>query len=294
MKKFWIITAITAAVGLSLSLCGVLMGANLNGLYLNGNGLHLNTNNFVSVRETCAEAITDIVIDVSSADVRFVESGEYGFALNSREMSGFEYAFENGVLNISQRKGLSLLMLGIFMEPEYIVVYLPDYARLSAVDIKNKSGNINIGGLSCGTFNLRLTSGNAELSGLEADTAVLKSASGNVRIKGVKTGYVDLRLTSGNLSVSGLCADGIKADITSGNAYIGGEVNGDINVRVTSGDVRMELAGGEWDYSREISVMSGDVYINGSKTGKGSYNVNAGKSMTVKTTSGNVRINFAE
>lgn len=295
MKRFWIVIAILAVVGICFTVSGAVAGANVNGFYFDNNGLHMYSGETTLVQERELDAFYDIYIDVQSADIKFVQSDDYGFEFNSRVEQCFNYSYDNGALVITRPDGWyhDFMRFSLGAEQEYITIFIPQSARLNDVEIKSVSGRIDIDAVQCSTFHVNQISGNTTIGSIIAGDVSMTATSGKIHITHGEANTFYFRLVSGNLTASYLESGGLNADLTSGKADLSGVFSGNTRVHAVSGSVKLTTRGTEQQYNRNIAVVSGHVSINGTKAGAGNVNYHAGNTLDISTVSGNISITFA-
>ena len=296
MKHIWRAIVIILVVGFVLTIVGFSLGANYHGFYLNKNGFNFNNREQFTTQQLDLENITDITIDVLSYDVRFVAANNYGYLIKGQQPDDIRCEFQDGKLVIIQSKELfqnnffSFFNFG-FQPSDYIEIYLPADAVLNTIDIKAVSGDLKVDKLNSDKVYLQLMSGDVRLGEFNGKYFMVKATSGNVKIENGNVDTIDLTLLSGDLSVTQLTCQQFIADMTSGNINVRGAIKGDIRIKALSGDIRLQLDGQQQDYNRNITVLSGDVYINRDKGG-GRVDFNGPYNIDINATSGNVRIDF--
>jgi len=314
MIKLWKIIGIIAAVGAILMSTGMLLGANTGGIQMGRGGMRVDSNELLHVHFTDLDAFENISINVSSMQVRIVQADYFGFEARYRDNSNFNYSIQNGTINISQGMfyGSQISIMGFGWEREYVTIFVPHDAVFNEVNIRSSSGRVIIESLDCVNLTLNVSSGRIEVDNLRAAAASIRSTSGSVTVSNavVESGlevrvssggitinnssadYFELRTTSGRVTVSGIVSNGLSAESSSGRIYLQGILNGENNVRASSGRINIDVDGAESDFNINAHTSSGNVRINGQR-GVGVVNNNAGNSISARTASGGVNINFS-
>lgn len=295
MKRLMMILLCTAFAGIVLMGTGFAFGANTQ-LYIDGSGLHMgDSNESEKISKTAIQPITEIEVDVASAEIQIIPSADYGFEINSRKNPQITYTNENGKLKISQSGNYFWKIFGFDFNFSHdsIKIFLPEDAKLQTVYLKTMSGKVSIGKLQCQTLNVRAVSGSVSAEKLVSDTTDVNCTSGNVTINESKSEKFNLNLTSGSLKASGIQSNGLTADLTSGSATIEGELLGANTFKLISGSLRLNISGAKQDYRRFVNVISGSIYIDGEKNNTGDSNSSAKNSLNINLTSGSARIDFS-
>jgi len=311
MNRIWKIVAVIAVVGAVFTGAGLLLGANTAGFSFGRGGLVMASNNLEQTRFSTG-AFSNISVNVTSMDVRIEIADDFGLEVRVRDNSNFTHSIVDGTLTISQGR-FTNINFGIFggWSREYVTIFIPRDAMFESVDLRVTSGRINVNDLDAVSFAASLMSGNASLNGVTAQTVYarttsgrisitnvdavntleLRAMSGNINITNATAGYFELRTTSGRIRGTGITANGLDANVLSGNIRLSGTFNGRSNVNATSGSVRLDVRGSESDFLVSASVTSGRARINGNRVTH-NINANADNTITARTTSGNVNINF--
>ncbi len=196
-------------------------------------------------------------------------------------------------------------------------ITLPEALALKSLKLHLSSGDLRGGDVNAEEFNLGVTSGNIRLNTLTsaryemrissgdtvveavAGTGSIGSSSGNIRVGSVSGGEQDISTTSGNIRVDQFAGYG-EIGTQSGTVRIDSALpQGDMDVRVTSGTVSIELVK-EAAVKIEASVTSGDIdcdiplsYDKSGKHATGQVGENPTAALSIRTTSGEVRISQA-
>lgn len=161
--------------------------------------------------------------------------------------------------------------------------------------MRSTSGNIRIGTLKTDSFDIRVTSGDTKAEVITGN-GTLDTTSGNVVIAALN-GQADLSTSSGDTTVKEWKGSG-SAHCSSGNITITvSESTGDMTIGTTSGNIKVEL-GEKAAYQIKASCISGNVnsdipltYTGDDKNkAEGDFGTNPANSLSVKATSGNIRI----
>jgi DUF4097 and DUF4098 domain-containing protein YvlB len=105
---------------------------------------------------------------------------------------------------------------------------------------------------------------------------------------------MNLQLTSGDLKATGIVSGGMTAHATSGTIRLEGRFTGENKISNVSGDIHLNAVGSIRDYSRSVSVLSGSVYVNGSKVSGNDTNPAVSNRLDISIISGTARIQFTD
>jgi len=296
MKKIWITLLILALVGIFMTGAGFALGGAKKELYIDWEGIHLDegTQNLETIKTDLGE-ITALEIDADSSNIKIVPSETYGFKLNSYSNSSwFEYTFENGRLEISQKHRFLWSLFSLNFKADTIEIYLPKEAALKTTNIKVTSGNLNADGLRCDDIAVKMDSSSIAMSGIVSKNTNLSCTSGMIRLSDCSADRFDFNFTSSTLTATAIRSGEMRLNGISGSATIDGEIKGNTKIKVVSGSVTMNLLGNKEEYSFVSSVVSGSVFVDGKRGNESFTNPAAENALDIHVTSGTVRVNFSD
>lgn len=290
MKKVLMIVLAVALVCLAVFAAGYWLD-----IYAEDGRLHVSKK---SAGETYSDlhaaAFENLEIDAGSTDVEVVAGEDYGFVYVASRGKMTVWSNENGTLKLTQKNRSVFLNFDFLTgRGDYIRVTVPAGVQLKSAGLKVASGNIDVSGLACETLGIDAVSGNTTLDGTGAAQLNLSATSGNLRLNNCRAGLLEVRLISGNLNAEKLETEGMDVELTSGNASLAGKFLGSSKLTAVSGDVTLAVDGIKTDYNRNISVVSGNVTVDGEQTGSEKYeNAAAENALDIDLTSGSVRVSF--
>lgn len=224
------------------------------------------------------ETINKIVVDTSVWDIKFLpsEDKKAKVVIKGEEKDKVASTLEGNALTISANKKNRICFGFCFYGKEEMLVYLPKN-DVKEVELKTISGDIHLETSLDANIKAKTTSGDVSLQ--DAGHVDIHTTSGDIKMGQVKNASL--------VSVSGE----IEADTISGK----------MNISTTSGDIEITYL--ECTENAEIKSVSGDVKIiktndvyieTKSVSGEsdiGNNNRNAEHTLTIKTTSGDIRVN---
>ena len=191
-------------------------------------------------------------------------------------------------------QGVSADRIGVNTSSGIIRIDAPYYQIAAA---HTNSGNITFSGKGDkASLKLSAFSGliKADASGCSA--VDLDTKSGNITVSGGTDTDADIKAiaNSGLIDVNVTAWASLSAETGSGNIEISGYPHGTTSAKTGSGYVTMSLGGNEGDFSYDVSTGSGLIRIGGNRIGSPARNINnaAGNSIYIRTSSGNVRLDF--
>jgi len=146
--------------------------------------------------------------------------------------------------------------IGLYLNVrEKLTLYLPAGYQ-EALTLRLRSGNLTMADArSFSSLEVNLTSGNVEIGDIAAGSYDVHASSGNVTL-GNWRGEGTLRVTSGNIRLHSLAGDSHEIRSSSGTIRIGTLI-GDSALHVTSGTVRVE----HFEGAGSVTSSSGSVNV---------------------------------
>ena len=292
MKKVLVILIIVLVAAAAV----VAAGSQIN-VYQDAKGIHFADRNSAEIlSEKDSKHFNEIQIKTDSANIEILTGDNFGFEFMAGSTVDTSYSLVDKKLTITQKSKTMLFNLNLWSQKsDYIRIYLPKEAIMNNISISDESGNITINTLNCENLDITSTSGNTVLNTASSSIILIDKTSGNVDMKNCRTGRLDMSLTSGNLNASGMETGAVSISQTSGNITMAGKLLGDTVISGVSGNIKLDITGDKATYNRDISVISGNVNVDGSSNKSDKYeNASATNSLKLKTTSGNVTVNFVK
>ena len=298
MKKGWLTLLILTIVGILLTATGLALGGAQKELYIDMAGIHLNESlKTIETVKTDIGEITELEISAASSNIKIIPSDTYGFKLNSYSNNNwFEYTFENGKLEVTQKHRFSWNILNLMFnfKIDTIEIYLPKDAALKNTDIKVTSGNLNADGLDCDDISVKMTSSTISMKEIVSKTISLACISGTVTLSDCSADKFDFDFTSSQLTATGIQSKAMTLNGISGDATIDGQIQGNTKINVVSGAINLNISGSKENYAFASSVISGSVFVDGNRANGSFINAAAENTVDINVTSGTVRVNFSD
>lgn len=265
-------------VCLAIALVGFMI-VLLTGNKMNFSFFHMKGESKMILEETYQiEEIQKIVVNASIYDIKILEStnNEAKVVIYGEEKNDASSTLENHTLTILNSKKNKICFGFCFWGKEEVLIYLP----------KNETQNIE----------LKTVSGDIEVSNTSNASVEVKTTSGDILLAEVKD--VSINTTSGDVQVDS--CENASIETVSGEVTIG-NASGKTEIKTTSGDVKMTNFICKKDSN--IKTVSGDVVINHleeayveAKSVSGDIKTDgsnryASNTLTIKTTSGDIKIN---
>ena len=314
MGKVWIIVAVSLIAAGILVFVISLFGANFNFVQLFNGDFQTNT-------YTPGEDFDKIVLDVDTADIKFVPSTDGKCKVVCYEQSKIKHSVSvnDGVLTIKSVDSRRWYeYIGINFKTPSVTVYLPEseYASLKidthtgdveipasfafgSIEIKGSTADVNCKASSSGLLKVELSTGDIKLENVSAGELALRVSTGKIEANSISCqGAAWIYVTTGDATLNkvtcqSFTSDGDTGDITLKNVV----VDDKLSIVRSTGDVSFENSDA---CELSIKVSTGDVSgsLRSSKifdvrtsTGKASYpGSTTGGLCKITTSTGDVSI----
>ena len=241
------------------------------------------------------DSFKSVQISVICSSVEFIPSDRFHFELKPSKRTFFEKSFEGGNLTITERKHFSFFSFGNYYGG-YVKVYYPAKHHFESVSVRSVSADVSMSSLAASDCAVDITSGSASLRSIFAPRMTIKKISGPMDCRDCIFENLTFKNISGSNIFSG-CETGF-ADMnnTSGRVEYSGKITKALNISSVSGDMRFAVNGHADEYSKDVTMMSGSLVINGVRM-KGYKEIspkNNGKFLRISSISGDIELIFVE
>ena len=274
MKTFTKVVLITAGIslsaGIALSVAGALAnkGKPIHMYY--DHGFHIDSEGHIhEQKKTVVDDFSNITIDVSAADVKFIESNEYAieYKLEAKEVTAES---KDDMLTISSHKHKFEVNFSWFNFDDndcFVYVYYPKGADFKDVLIDTSAGDVDIEkGFDCDKIALDLSAGDVKLNNVNGDIEVDMSA-GDFEAKNCKFGLSVFDLSAGDVNLEKCTIAGGEVDMSAGDFDAKDlTLTASLDVDISAGDCTIEFVDGQ-KIGYEIDISAGSAKINGEKRG---------------------------
>lgn len=312
LRKILIITLI---IGLSFTTVGVII---YGGDFEKIKDAFSRDSDYTFASKEGLDEVEDLNINLKEGSVKLIVYDEVGYKVDfyESEYDKKTITYENNTLNIKQTRKNIINFFNIKFISKKITtvnIYLPksfngnttikttsgdiaieDY-NFNSLELDVSSGNINLNKVLVDKeTNVEATSGNIKINQLESQELYVKSTSGNMELKNSNIEIdTSLKITSGNVKVEKTLSPKILINAVSGNVNLINIESNNIDVNVTSGNVKVNVVDELSNYKIDAKVTSGSLYYQGTKINGSLYNPNGSKEIKLRSTSGNIHINFS-
>ncbi|MCR4787171.1 MAG: DUF4097 domain-containing protein [Lachnospiraceae bacterium] len=284
------------------------IAALLIGIVLMISGLKFGASPFVSIGKNASvtdreiidgtvdiEEFDELILGVSSIDVKVVKGNGYSLEYHAREDNIPEVKQKGKKLEIVQKPSSWVLLdfrsIGYSGE-QYYVLTIPDNDKMYKGELKCSSGSISLDGFNM-NGSVLASSGEINIANSICDKLNLTLSSGDIRLENGEFGTLELALSSGDVVSDGCRTQNLKVGLTSGTVTFNDLTADNVECGLTSGDLMIQLNGAPSDYDVNLKATSGEIVFDGKEI-DGSYTERAssGKKIDVHCTSGDIDISF--
>lgn len=257
----------------------------------------------------------NVDLQVTAADVRFVEGDHYGVRCllpSGEELETLEVRGDTLYLKTRGRGIWSSRKVTVFWSDgdsshqtpfHGVELVIPRDANLNRLDLKTVSGDLVLQDRTCvdlvvrttsgdGDFrqvdctlaNMNTVSGDLQLTTFGCDRVFLTTVSGDVTCRDMAANSADIRTVSGDV-VCDAETDNLTVQTTSGDCRLTAKAKGALKGTTVSGDLQVIAP----DASVQAKTVSGNVTCNGSRARALSQD-GSGCRLTLNSISGNIQI----
>ncbi|MBR6107966.1 MAG: DUF4097 domain-containing protein [Oscillospiraceae bacterium] len=261
-----------------------------------GVGLYAYSHEEIKTDTIAVSEFTELTVKATSADIRVKQGSRNEISYQLPETLVPEIKEDGGKLTVISKSSRKFPFFNISFgsKKTYIEITLTEDA-LKHAEINVTSGDISLSGIDfAGSINS--TSGDIRISDSESgENLSIDATSGDLFIENCVFGKLECEQTSGDIQLKNVTADSYSGHTTSGDFSGSGLDAQNISIKATSGDIEMSVAGKESDYDCDLSCTSGDITVSGKEQGnRHQVQLGAERSVSVKTTSGDISICFAQ
>lgn len=135
--------------------------------------------------------------------------------------------------------------------------------------------------------------GNIRLEDLSSEKLDINAGVGYIKGNGIKTEELDIDGGVGEITLDDVAANTTDIDAGVGSIYIQGTLSGRNTIDAGVGDIKLKLNGSTDDYNIKVNPGVGNIYIDGNKYGKMSWNnKTAENSIDIDGGVGNISVDF--
>jgi len=195
------------------------------------------------------------------------------------------------------RVGLSKNFAGqLIIETTNGDVDLSSTNELELLKINMTNGKVNIKNISVANdISIDNTNGIISLKDITVSkNCTVKTTNGNITVASTVANIIDASTTNGRIAITGAQAQELLSHTTNGNISISYTNCLKMDTQTTNGNIIINALGNFEDTKMIIRNTVGSITVNGVKYATQTLNPNASKSISAKSTNGNITIDFKE
>ncbi len=233
-------------IALILALCLTLAGAILFSIVMTALGwdfTRLATVRYAEVDYTVREAVTEVSVRLSTADVTFLPSddGILRVECTTDEANCIVARAEGDVL-IIEKSGTTpwYSHVGIDLGGETVTVYLPEKAYTS-VNVRLSTGDLTLKDISAEEIELELSTGKATLENIECRNLTSSASTGDIELTGViSEEMMTIKRSTGNVTLVSCDAAELQIETGTGDVSLRDIGAEEIEFKLSTGKATLE------------------------------------------------------
>lgn len=220
-----------------------------------------------------------------SIHITFFENEEYFYDISRNPE-------KSNQLLIEFKRNVSFLKEFLFRRIDkeyYLEVCVPDdlYAQ-----IKGINNSIYVDGVKVSGINVKNINGKIEIVNTKStDEIDIKNTNSSINVKNIKCNDLFVNNSNGKMSLDNIDVDGaIKIKNTNGSIILQNtDFQNSSSITTINGKINVGLKGSEDEYSFNVNVANGKIYLNGDEVLEVSKS-EIGKILEIKSTNGKINI----
>ncbi|MBO4928266.1 MAG: DUF4097 family beta strand repeat protein [Clostridiales bacterium] len=282
MKTFTKVCLITAGVSLALGIALTATGFALNG----GNGFYMKWDHGFKFSDSIEAfekgrteigSFKDVEIDVSSANVNFIESDsgkfEIEYRVESDEEADIVCEVKDNKLTFKDRSDSAFIISNfnfLYINDKddlYVNVYYPAGTEFGNVHLDTSAGDVKISDtFNCELLDLDMSAGKTNLSNVSGALKVDMSA-GSFTATDCNFGFGEFDMSAGSIKMVNCTLDGGDVDMSAGDFDAEELVlTKSIKLDMSAGSVDIKFTDGQ-EIGYDFDLSAGSAKINGEKKG---------------------------
>lgn len=325
LKGISIVALVLLLLGISFTVCGLLLGGTLAFSYTPGQQVNTSCNRDFHMVTDEMETFHSIQVDADYFDVRVTPGATFSVTYPEGECMDCAYTVEDGRLSLTVQEKENIQVYGyrgiapsLFdnedNEDDTIIVTIPEGTDLNDIIIQSADGDCMIEQQSADHYTLDLSYGDLAFTDCSGKNVDIQSGDGDVDIHSskfdsllgslsygscnVEDSVIDtasLELSDGSLNLSNGTISSVAAKLSYGDFTIKHTKVDFIDARLSDGDFTASIDEAEDVFSTNIDAKDGVVTINGKDRGEHHMSTgSAKKTISVESYYGDIDIRFGK
>lgn len=155
------------------------------------------------------------------------------------------------------------------------------------------NGGVTLRNLTCTSANLGTTNGRISLSGVESGEIVVGGVNGDITFSDVESASIEGTNTNGRYEFTDVAATGsIDLQTTNGDIDLTRITTGTLSCLTTNGGIDVSMYGDYEDYRAYFQSVTGSIHVDGESEGEGTHHESMTDSVSLRTTTGSIDLDF--
>lgn len=205
-----------------------------------------------------SDSFTNINIVSDTANIVFVPTdGECKVVCDEKKNVNYKVEVIDGTLKIEFVDSRNFFEKMFSFGSDKITVYLPK-SQYGSVSVKTDTGNVEIDGISCESFNLEVDTGDISLKNISSVSSLeVKSDTGKVALENCRASAISIVSDTGDIKMSDVFCINMSSKVDTGKTTMNNVIaSGKLEISANTGDVNFEGCDGSEVY---ITTDTGDV-----------------------------------
>lgn len=206
-------------------------------------------------------------------------SPDDSFYLTTSNVDKFQCYVKSGVLHLKAVNSSINFSLGNITDRK-LILYIPEEALLSEVELELGAGQVIIDDLSAAAVSLEV-------------------GAGQIQAKNIQTGKLEISVGAGQVEIPGMKVDELKVEIGMGELVGSGSIYKSADLECSMGNLELTVKGSQRDFNYWLEVAAGNLdlgsdHYSGLAKEQKILSPVAVKTMNIECAMGNVTISFEE
>jgi DUF4097 and DUF4098 domain-containing protein YvlB len=218
------------------------------------------------------------------------------YYLHEKDILEFNDESTELTISISRRWVDNLFIFDIGINRDYydVYLYLPSTLIDSSLNIKSSNGEINVDtDMQYQSIYIKSSNGDIELNNLQAISIDTNTSNGDIKLDNIQaTNSITGDTSNGKVYLDQVVSDEIYFDTSNGRIEATNITALDVKLESSNGKVFLSINGNMDDYKIDLSTSLGDRTVNDLQISSGILNSNESNSVKLKTSNGDVEVQF--
>ncbi len=289
--------------GLKIGLALILIGIGLVAIVsvTSGSEIFQNGEEYYTYyeEEYAADTFSSFAFDFDNRRVYIYESTDdkirLSYYLHEKDESIFDDETVEMSLSITRKWYLNFSLFN-FTNTKYfeVYLYLPSSLLDYSFDIDTSNGKIILDGIgACDSINLETSNGEIEVNNIEARVINLKTSNGEIKMTDV-TVETNLKgdSSNGRVTLNNISADKIEMKTSNGKVKAENIAANNVKLDSSNGEIFLSIQGEQNSYRIVLNTTNGHRILGDLRIESGIINADKANSVELKSSNGDVEVQF--